>query len=143
VESLQAVAVSHFGYDGEVHVGKLVVAEDVAEDMVTIMSRLFEAGFPIERMESVDAHERDDDLSMAANKHERIQLPPGHRWVVVVGAFLREPDRRKPPGRPVCRGRNGAAARRRRLRRSKPRRTGMIHDGDQVVQAFSARGWIW
>ena len=46
VEGLRAVDVSHFGYDGEVHTGRLIVADEVAEDIVEIMSRLFEAGFP-------------------------------------------------------------------------------------------------
>ena len=59
--------VSHIGYDGEVHTGRLIVAGEVAEDIVEVMSRLFEAGFPIERIEPVDVYEGDDDLSMAAN----------------------------------------------------------------------------
>ncbi len=67
VAALRSVDVSHFGYDAEVHTGRLIVAAEVAEDMVDIMSRLFEAAFPIERMEPVDVYGGDDDLSMAAN----------------------------------------------------------------------------
>ena len=57
MESLRAVDVSHIGYDGEVHTGRLIVAGEVAEDIVEIMSRLFEARFPIERIEPVDVYE--------------------------------------------------------------------------------------
>jgi hypothetical protein len=143
VESLRAVDVSHFGYDGEVHTGRLVVAEEVAEDMVAIMTRLFEAGFPIERMEPVDAYEGNDDLSMAANNTSAFNCRPvtgGSSWSehsygsaidvnplvnpYVVGGTVLPPE--------------GAAYADRSL--DAP---GMIHDGDLVVEAFAAHGWIW
>ena len=68
--------VSHFGYDGQVHTGRLIVAAEVAEDMVDIMSQLFAAAFPIERMETVDVYEGDDDLSMAANNTSAFNCRP-------------------------------------------------------------------
>jgi D-alanyl-D-alanine carboxypeptidase len=143
VASLRAVDVSHFGYDGEVHTGRLVVAEDVAEDLVAIMSRLFEAGFPIERMEPVDAYGGDDDLSMAANNTSAFNCRPvigGSSWSehsygsaidvnplvnpYVMGATVLPPE--------------GAAYADRTVEAP-----GMIHDDDLVVQAFAAHGWTW
>jgi len=143
VASLRAVDVSHFGYDGEVHTGRLVVAEDVAEDLVVIMSRLFEAGFPIERMEPIDAYGGDDELSMAANNTSAFNCRPvtgGSSWSehsygsaidvnplvnpYVMGGTVLPPE--------------GAAYADRTVEAP-----GMIHDGDLVVQAFAAHGWIW
>jgi D-alanyl-D-alanine carboxypeptidase len=143
VESLRAVDVSHFGYDGEVHSGRLVVAEEVAEDMVGIMSRLFEAGFPIERMEPVDVYGGDDDLSMAANNTSAFNCRPvtgGSSWSE--HSYGRAIDV-NPLVNPYVVGRTvlppeGAAYADRSL--DAP---GMIHDGDLVVEAFAAHGWIW
>ena len=143
VESLRAVDVSHFGYDGEVHTGRLVVAGEVAEDIVEVMAQLFGAGFPIERIEPVDVYEGDDDLSMAANNTSAFNCRPvtgGSSWSehsygtaidmnplvnpYVVGGTVLPPE--------------GAAYADRSL--DAP---GMIHDGDVVVEAFAAHGWTW
>ena len=136
VESLRAVDVSHIGYDGEVHTGRLIVAGEVAEDIVEIMSRLFEARFPIERIEPVDVYEGDDDLSMAANNTSAFNCRPvtgGSSWSehsygtaidmnplvnpYVVGETVLPPE--------------GAAYADRSL--DAP---GMIHDGDVVVESL-------
>ena len=131
------------GIDGEVHTGRLIVAGEVAEDIVEIMSRLFEARFPIERIEPVDVYEGDDDLSMAANNTSAFNcraVTGGSSWSehsygtaidmnplvnpYVVGETVLPPE--------------GAAYADRSL--DAP---GMIHDGDVVVDAFAAHGWIW
>ena len=143
MESLRAVDVSHIGYDGEVHSGRLIVAGEVAEDIVEIMSRLFEARFPIERIEPVDVYEGDDNLSMAANNTSAFNcraVTGGSSWSehsygtaidmnplvnpYVVGETVLPPE--------------GAAYADRSLEAP-----GMIHDGDVVVESFAAHGWIW
>ena len=143
MESLRAVDVSHIGYDGEVHTGRLIVAGEVASDIVEIMSRLFEAGFPIERMEPIDVYVGDDDLSMAANNTSAFNcraVTGGSSWSehsygsaidvnplvnpYVIGATVLPPE--------------GAAYADRSV--DAP---GMIHDGDVVVEAFASHGWIW
>ena len=143
VEALRAVEVSHFGFDGKVHTGTLVVATEVAEDIVEIMFTLFANAFPIERMEPVDVYEGDDDLSMAANNTSAFNCRPvtgGSSWSehsfgsaidvnplvnpYVVGGTVLPPE--------------GAAYADRSL--DAP---GMIHDGDLVVETFATHGWIW
>ena len=80
---------------------------------------------------------------MAANNTERIQLPTGDRWVVVVRALLRDGIDMNPLVNPYVVGGTvlppeGAAYADRSL--DAP---GMIHDGDVVVEAFAAHGWTW
>jgi D-alanyl-D-alanine carboxypeptidase len=137
------VDVSHIGYDGEVHTGRLIVAGEVASDIVEIMSRLFEAGFPIERMEPVDVYDGDDDRSMAANNTSAFNcraVTGGSSWSehsygsaidvnplvnpYVTGATVLPPE--------------GATYADRDL--DAP---GMIHAGDAVVETFAAYGWAW
>ena len=143
VEDLRSVEVSHFGYDGEVHTGLLIVAAEVAEDMVEIMSRLFAAAFPIERMEPVDVYAGDDDLSMAANNTSAFNcraVTGGSSWSEhsygtaidvnpLVNPYVRG-DTVLPPEGAAYVDRNQDAP-------------GMIHDGDVVVEAFASHGWIW
>ncbi len=64
---LAHLQVRHWGFDGTVHHGEMVVAVTVAEDVLGVLGDLFDARFPIERMRLVDAYGADDDASMAAN----------------------------------------------------------------------------
>jgi hypothetical protein len=57
----------HWGFDGTVHDGEMVVAAAVADDVLGVLADLFDTRFPVERMRLVDAYDADDDASMAAN----------------------------------------------------------------------------
>jgi len=64
---LRQLAVSYVGADGEDHTGAIVVAADVATDVVGVFRTLYDARFPLQRMRLIDAYDGDDDASMAAN----------------------------------------------------------------------------
>jgi hypothetical protein len=64
---LVVIHMPHWGFDGEVHQGELVVAAAVASDVVLAFARIFDARFPIERMVRIDAYGGDDNRSMEAN----------------------------------------------------------------------------
>lgn len=61
------VTVTHWNYAGVATTGELVIHADHASNMVDVFRTLYDARFPIERMELVDRYDGDDDLSMAAN----------------------------------------------------------------------------
>ena len=67
LEELRYLTVSYVDFDGEVQKGELIVAEAVAADVVEIFRDLFEAAFPIERMQLVSDFGADDLESMLAN----------------------------------------------------------------------------
>jgi poly-gamma-glutamate synthesis protein (capsule biosynthesis protein) len=141
---LRLVTVSHWGTDGLVRTGELIVHADVADDVVAILGRLWDAGFPIERMELVDVHDGDDDRSMAANNTSafncrEIDGRPG-TWSnhafgraidvnPLVNPWIRG-DRVDPPAGSPYVDRSLDVP-------------GMIRDGDVVVTAFAERGWTW
>lgn len=66
-DSLRLVALPHWGFDGAIHRGELVVAAEVVSAVEQLFERLYVAQFPIERMARVDAYGGDDDASMADN----------------------------------------------------------------------------
>jgi hypothetical protein len=143
VTELRAVEVSHWGFDGEVHTGRLIVAANVAQDIVEIMRDLFDASFPIERMEPVDLYDGDDNRSMAANNTSAFNCRPvtgGSSWsehsygrAIDVNPLVNPyvvGSRVLPPEGEAFADRSQDAP-------------GMIHGGDVVVDAFAARGWKW
>jgi hypothetical protein len=64
---LRLVRVSHWGFDGRVHAGALVVDEDVAGGVVSVFRRLYALRFPIRRMQLVDEYGASDFRSIEAD----------------------------------------------------------------------------
>ncbi len=143
LDDLRLLELSYWDLDGVTRTGRLVVHRQQADAVLGAFRRLFEARFPIERMELVDAFGADDDASMAANNTSAFNCrtvsgtsswsehayghavdvnPRFNPWVTAGGV--------DPP--------NGAEF----VDRSQ-QRPGMIHEGDIVVQAFAAIGWTW
>src|SRR5688572_6417851 len=54
VEQLRAIDVRHFGNDGAVHTGRVIVHANLAAGLVEVFRDLYRARFPIERMEPID-----------------------------------------------------------------------------------------
>jgi hypothetical protein len=67
LSALRYLSVRHWGIDGEVRDGELVVHAQHADALVSVFAELFEARFPIERMRLVDDYGGDDQASMRAN----------------------------------------------------------------------------
>jgi hypothetical protein len=140
---LRILSLSHWNYAGSVSTGKLVVAAPLASQVVDIFQELYEAGFPIERMELVDMYDGDDNLSMAANNTSAFNCR-----LVTGGSTYSEHSYGRaidinPLVNPYVKGTTvlppaGSAYVDRSI--DAP---GMIHANDEVVQAFAARGWIW
>jgi D-alanyl-D-alanine carboxypeptidase len=141
---LRLLRVDHWGLDGRVHRGELIVHRDHAQRILAVMGKLFKARYPIQRLRLVDAYRASDDRSMAANNTSAFncrRVSGSSRWsehafgrAIDVNP-LRNPyvtagGRVSPPaGEPYAN----------RARRA----AGMIHRGDTVVRAFAAAGWRW
>lgn len=67
MSDLRYLTMSYWGYDDMPHIGHMITHVKIAHDVVDIFAEMFEAKFPIERMEIVDLYDADDDRSMAAN----------------------------------------------------------------------------
>ncbi|MFD1507745.1 M15 family metallopeptidase [Georgenia yuyongxinii] len=139
---LRSVTLTRWTGDGAAS-GTIVVAAAVADDVVGVMQALYEARFPIARMEPVEAFGGDDDASMAANNTSAFNcraVTGGSSWSE--HSYGRAIDL-NPLVNPYVLGSTvlpagGAAYADRTLQAP-----GMIHDGDAVVRAFATRGWVW
>lgn len=146
LDDLREVRLSFWGFDRQVHHGGvLVVHADHAADVVEAFRALFEARFPIERMEPVDAYAADDNRSMAANNTSafncRLRAESSTTWSE--HAYGRAVDV-NPVQNPYVSS-SGTAyppAARAYVDRSDVR-PGMLVEGDAAVAAFDAIGWGW
>jgi hypothetical protein len=143
VEQLRAINIRHFGNDGAVHTGRLIVAANLAAGVVDIFRDLYNARFPIERMEPIDVYGGDDNRSIKANNTSAFNcraVTGGTGWSE--HAYGRAIDV-NPFVNPYVKGSTvlppEAAKYTDRSRNDK----GMIHGDDAVVRAFAARGWKW
>jgi len=142
---LRLLTVSHWGFDGDVHRGRLVVNQDAAKGMLGVMRTLFRLRYPIRQMRLVDAYGADDRRSMAADNTSafncRFVAGSGGVWSEhaygraldlnpLENPYVTESGYVSPPG---------GAPYVDRSRRAK----GLIHRGGAVVDAFAAIGWEW
>lgn len=143
LDALSLVRVSHWGFDGALHEGELVVATSVAKDVVRAFRGLFDARFPIERMVRVDAYGGSDAASMAANNTSAFNCRPiagTKRWSLhSYGTAIDINPRQNPwvKGEVFDPPEGAAFARRDDVR------PGMLVRGDKATAAFESIGWGW
>lgn len=65
--NLRYLRLSYWDAEGQERTGEMVCNRAIAADLVDIFKQLFEAHYPIERMQLIDDYEADDERSMRAN----------------------------------------------------------------------------
>lgn len=141
---LRLLSIDHWGFDGVVHRGEIVVHRERAAAVLGVFRALFDARFPIERMRLVDEYGGDDLRSMDANNTSgfncRRSTGSPDRWSEhsygaaidinpIQNPYVTRSEVLPPAGRAFTD----------RTRKA----PGMIRAGDAVVRAFAAIGWTW
>ncbi len=144
---LRYLRLSFIDFSGAVQQGELVVAADVADAIVGVFRSLFEAGFPIERMQLVDDFAADDDLSMAANNTSAFNCRAvtggtgysQHSYgnAIDISPIQNPYVRVRDSGTLILPPEGAAFTDRTDVR------PGMIVAGDVVTAAFASIGWVW
>ena len=141
--ALRTVAVSHWGFDGKPRVGRVVVAKVVAPGLVSVFRTLWQARFPIRRLQPVSAFRGSDDASMAANNTSGFNcrfVGGTSRWSLHAYGEAIDVN---PVENPYVRGSTvSPPAGRAYLDRSRLRPGMAVRDG-VLVRAFAAAGWKW
>jgi hypothetical protein len=143
VETLRLLTLDHWGFDGRVHTGRLVVAATQTGAVLRAMRGLYDARFPIRRMQLVERYGADDDRSMAADNTSGFncrRVYPGGPWSA--HAFGLAIDINPVENPYITSGGVSPPAGVALVDRSQYRK-GMIHAGDAAVRAFAAVGWKW
>ena len=66
-EDLRYLHVLHKDLDGNSHEGEMICNKYIADDVLEIFKKLYEADYPIEKIRLVDEYNADDELSMRDN----------------------------------------------------------------------------
>ncbi|GAB2685926.1 M15 family metallopeptidase [Thalassiella azotivora] len=140
---LRLLRLLHHGFDGAVHQGELVVHADSAHRVLRVFHTLYRQGFPIERMQRVDAFGGSDDASMAANNTSAFNCRPvagGTSWSE--HAYGRAIDL-NPVQNPYVSGSTVLPPAGRDYLDRRVVRPGMVLAGDATTRAFADQGWGW
>lgn len=140
---LALLAVPFRDFDGVVQVGELVVADDLAGQVLDVFVAIGAADFRIERMIRIDAFDADDDRSMAANNCSAFCFREISRGGgLSQHAFGRAIDI-NPVQNPYLVGDEVLPASGRAYMNRADLRPGMIVRPSPVIDAFSRIGWEW
>ena len=142
---LRQLTMSYWGFDGQPHVGTMIVNSTVTTAVLKVFGVLFAEHFPIHQMQPEDAYGGQDPVSMANDNTSgfncRYAVAPGPpSWSVhafgeaidvnpVENPYLEGGQVLPPAGAPY-------------LDRSRFR-PGMAVPGGQLVDAFASVGWLW
>jgi poly-gamma-glutamate synthesis protein (capsule biosynthesis protein) len=143
LRKLRLLQVSFWGYDGQVHAGRLIVKGYQAPKIRLVLKQLFDARFPIRRMRLIDAYGGSDRRSLRANNTSAFNcrfVAGTTRWSQ--HAYGRAIDINPVQNPYVSNGVASPPSGQRYVDRTK-RAKGMIRPGGVVVRAFASVGWEW
>jgi hypothetical protein len=142
-KELRLVEVSYLDLKGAISSGEIIVHADVAADVVQVFRTLYDARFPLAKVDTVERYGSDDDQVMAAN------VTSGFNCRSTTGgtAFSQHSYGRaidlNPVQNPYVRGDAVQPPAGRDYVDRSDRRPGMVLGNDAVVRAFASVGWEW
>ena len=143
ISGLRLVRASHWGFDGRVHTGVLVVNADSTTSIVSVLRRLYAARFPIRRMRLVDDYGGDDFASIEADNTSAFNCRAATgstSWSEHAYGHAIDVNPIENPY--VSGGETAHTASVSYLNRSR-HRAGMAYPGGVLVEAFRSVGWGW
>lgn len=144
IDDLAYIEVTYLGFDGEIHIGALIMHKLVAPEIIDIFKELYDHRFPIEKIGLIDEYNADDNASMNDNNTSALCVRnitnranglSRHAFGVAIDI---NPIQNPYISSEIVLPEAGNEY----LDRSDIRR-GMIVEGDVCYNAFVSRGWTW
>lgn len=142
-EQLRRIHVFHWGYDGQVHQGDLIVHADWADRLVGVFAEIYAARFPIQQMRPVSHYGGDDGASMRANNTSAYNCRTVAGTSTLSQHALGLAVDVNPLVNPWVSGGSVDPPEGARYAWERTGAPGIITAGDPVVRAFGAIGWGW
>lgn len=98
---LRYLQLLHYTVDGRIMTGEMICHKDIANDLIEIFRKLYDAHYPIERMQLIDDFGADDVTSMNNNTHIVLQLQSCSRLKETVKAQYGQSSRHKSTLQPL------------------------------------------
>ena len=140
---LAYLTISFVDFEDEYQIGHMIVANEIAYEVLEIFEEIFKARFPIYRMMLIDYFYADDYLSLNANNSSAFNF----RYIAGTNVISRHGFGMaidiNPVQNPYIRGDLIKPAIGVDYADRTNVRPGMIMPGDVVYTAFISRGWTW
>jgi hypothetical protein len=140
---LRTIEISYWDFAIRPRVGRIVVAQRVADDVVAVFRQLWRARFSIRRLQPVSAYRGSDDASMAADNTSGFNcrfVGGTTRWSMHAYGEAIDVN---PVENPYVRGSRYSPPAGRLYVVRTPYRLGMAVPGGELVRAFATVGWKW
>ncbi|HEY5159582.1 MAG TPA: M15 family metallopeptidase [Gaiellaceae bacterium] len=144
LDDLRLLTLSYHGFDGRSRSGRLIVNRSVAAQVIAAFRKLYQAGFPIRRMQLIDVYGGSDFRSIEADNTSAFNCRratgssswSNHAYGLAIDI--------NPIENPYVTASGSVAhqASRPFLNRSRIR-PGMAYPGGALVSAFHSVGWGW
>jgi len=139
---LRLLDVNHYGFDGRMHRGQLVVQDKAVDRFVALLQHSIDSRFPIRSMRTVEAFQGSDDASGVADNTSAFNCrltTGGTRWSDHAFGVAIDIN---PVENPYTDGQVLPAAGKDFLDRADVR-PGMLTEGSPVIVFARANGWDW
>jgi hypothetical protein len=143
VDELSYLTVSHYGFDGRVHTGEIIVNSGFAEEVGEVFRLMHEARFPIEQMRVITKEEIDaaptgdwnDTTSFVCRPAVGSSSWSQHAYGLAIDV--------NPFHNPYLKGDLVLPELASVYTDREDVRPGMVFEGDVVTEAFADMGWGW
>lgn len=144
IRQLRMLTLDYWGFDREVHRGRVIARRRQAEPVLGVFHAIFDARFEIRRVRMIEPYGADDGLLGRKNVTSgfNCRLATGSLSAWSQHAYGLAIDI-NPVQNPYVNGDVVVPARGRRFLDRSLDKPGMIHADDVVVQAFADIGWEW
>ena len=143
LRDLRLLTFSHWRFGGKARIGRLIVHEDVAPDVLRVLRTLYGARFPFRWIVPVDVYGASDFRSIEADNASAFNcrfVEGTRRWSE--HAYGRAIDVNPIENPYVSGGQTSHSASVPYIERRR-RRPGTAYEGGVLVRAFDAIGWGW
>ncbi len=144
IGDLRLLRITYWGFDDRPHNGRLVVNAKFDDEIVAAMKRLYHLRYPIRRMRLIDQYGASDHRSMAADNTSAFNcrfVAGTTRWSMHAYGLAIDIN---PIENPYVSGSHVSPPEGRPYADRSRQAPGMIHAGDDVVEAFAKKaGWGW
>lgn len=142
-DNLSYLRLTYYGFDGDTHVGEMVVNKDIASDVVDAFKEVYYKKYPIEKIRLIDEYNADDELSMANNNTSSFAYRTIKGTNVISNHGKGLAIDINPLQNPHVVGNTASPKEGADYIDRSNIRKGMITEGDDLYNAFTRRGFSW
>lgn len=142
-DELSYLTLSYYGFDGNTHVGEMIINKEVASEVVDIFKEIYEKKYPIDKIKLIDEYNSVDELSMSDNNSSSFCYRTIKNTNIVSNHGKGLAIDINPIQNPHVVGDDISPKNGYNFKDRTNIKQGMIIEGDDLYNAFIKKGWTW